>query len=229
MLQPTRTKFRKAHKGRIHGLATSGATLAFGQYGLKALEPERVTARQIEAARRALTRHMKRSGRVWIRVYPDVPVSKKPLEVRMGSGKGAPEFWVARVKPGRILFEIDGVPLAAGARGAGAGGRQAADQDALRRAHRGIDVEEPTMKPDDLRAMTIDQLDDEVLKLKKEQFNLRFQRATGQLENTSRVRQVRRDIARIKTIAAQKRPGQPRPQPKAASVKPKRAARSKAK
>jgi large subunit ribosomal protein L16 len=111
MLQPTRTKFRKAHKGRIHGLATSGATFAFGQYGLKAVEPERLTARQIEAARRALTRHMKRSGRVWIRVYPDVPVSKKPLEVRMGSGKGAPEFWVARVKPGRILFEIDGVPL----------------------------------------------------------------------------------------------------------------------
>ena len=111
MLQPTRTKFRKAHKGRIHGLATSGATLAFGQYGLKAVEPERVTARQIEAARRAITRHMKRQGRLWIRVFPDVPVSKKPLEVRMGSGKGAPEFWVARVKPGRILFEIDGVPV----------------------------------------------------------------------------------------------------------------------
>src|SRR6266481_367636 len=111
MLQPARTKFRKAHKGRIRGLATSGATLAFGQYGLKALEPERITARQIEAARRALTRHMKRSGRVWIRLYPDVPVSKKPLEVRMGSGKGAPEFWVARVKPGRVLFEIDGVPI----------------------------------------------------------------------------------------------------------------------
>jgi large subunit ribosomal protein L16 len=111
MLQPMRTKFRKAHKGRIHGLATSAASLAFGQYGLKALEPERVTARQIEAARRALTRHMKRSGRVWIRVFPDVPVSKKPLEVRMGSGKGAPELWVARVKPGRVLFEIDGVPL----------------------------------------------------------------------------------------------------------------------
>jgi large subunit ribosomal protein L16 len=111
MLQPMRTKFRKAHKGRIHGLATSGADLAFGQYGLKALEPERVTARQIEAARRALTRHMKRAGRVWIRIFPDVPVSKKPLEVRMGSGKGAPELWVARVKPGRVLFEIDGVPL----------------------------------------------------------------------------------------------------------------------
>jgi large subunit ribosomal protein L16 len=111
MLQPMRTKFRKAHKGRIKGAATSGATLSFGQFGLKAMEPDRVTARQIEAARRAMTRHMKRAGRVWIRVFPDVPVSKKPLEVRMGSGKGAPELWVARVKPGRIMFEIDGVPI----------------------------------------------------------------------------------------------------------------------
>src|ERR1700760_1573287 len=112
MLQPIRTKFRKAFKGRIHGIATSGNTLAFGQYGLKALEPERVTARQIEAARRALTRFMKRAGRVWIRVFPDVPVSKKPIEVRMGKGKGNPEVWVCRVKPGPILFEVDGVPVA---------------------------------------------------------------------------------------------------------------------
>ena len=112
MLQPIRTKFRKAHKGRIHGIASSAINLAFGQFGLKAMEPDRVTARQIEAARRALTRHMKRSGRVWIRMFPDVPVSKKPLEVRMGSGKGTPELWVARVKPGRIMFEIDGVPIA---------------------------------------------------------------------------------------------------------------------
>src|SRR5207253_10390455 len=112
MLQPIKTKFRKAHKGRIRGEATSGQTLAFGEYGLKALEPERVTARQIEAARRALTRHMKRAGRVWIRVYPDVPVSKKPLEVRMSSGKGAPELWVTRVKQGRILLEVDGVTVA---------------------------------------------------------------------------------------------------------------------
>jgi len=111
MLQPSRTKFRKAHKGRIKGVATSGTNLDFGQFGLKAMEPDRVTARQIEAARRALTRHMKRAGRVWIRIFPDVPVSKKPLEVRMGSGKGAPEYWVARIKPGRILFEIDGVPV----------------------------------------------------------------------------------------------------------------------
>src|SRR5580700_1750669 len=111
MLQPKKTKFRKAFKGRIRGVAKGGFELNFGQFGLKAMEPERVTARQIEAARRALTRHMKRAGRVWIRLFPDVPVSKKPLEVRMGSGKGAPEFWVARVKPGRVLFEVDGVPV----------------------------------------------------------------------------------------------------------------------
>ena len=111
MLQPKKTKFRKAFKGRMNGNAKGGTSLNFGSFGLKALEPERVTARQIEAARRALTRHMKRSGQVWIRVYPDVPVSKKPLEVRMGSGKGGIEFWVARVKPGRILFELDGVPV----------------------------------------------------------------------------------------------------------------------
>jgi large subunit ribosomal protein L16 len=112
MLQPSRTKFRKAHKGRIHGQATSGNALSFGQYGLKALEPDRVSARQIEAARRAMTRAMKRAGRVWIRVFPDVPVSKKPIEVRMGKGKGTPELWICRVKPGRVMFEIDGVPLA---------------------------------------------------------------------------------------------------------------------
>ena len=115
MLQPKKTKFRKAHKGRIHGNAKGGTDLAFGQYGLKSQEPERVTARQIEAARRAITREMKRAGRVWIRVFPDLPVSKKPTEVRMGKGKGSVEFWAARVKPGRILFELDGVagPLAA--------------------------------------------------------------------------------------------------------------------
>jgi large subunit ribosomal protein L16 len=109
MMQPKKTKFRRAHKGRIKGNTKAGAALNFGQYGLKALEPERVTARQIEAARRAITREMKRQGRVWIRIFPDVPVSKKPTEVRMGSGKGAPEFWAARVAPGRIMFEIDGV------------------------------------------------------------------------------------------------------------------------
>ena len=112
MLSPKRTKFRKQHKGRIHGVAKGGSELNFGSYGLKAVEPDRVTARQIEAARRAITRSMKRQGRVWIRIFPDVPVTKKPIEVRMGKGKGAPEFWAAKVKPGRIMFEVDGVPEA---------------------------------------------------------------------------------------------------------------------
>jgi large subunit ribosomal protein L16 len=111
MLSPKRTKFRKQFKGRIHGEAKGGTALNFGEYGLKAVEPERVTARQIEAARRAMTRHMKRQGRVWIRIFPDVPVTQKPTEVRMGKGKGSVEYWAAKVKPGRIMFEIDGVPL----------------------------------------------------------------------------------------------------------------------
>ena len=111
MLQPKKTKFRKMHKGRISGNAKGGFVLNFGSYGLKSLEPSRVTARQIEAARRAMTRHMKRAGRVWIRIFPDVPVSKKPTEVRMGKGKGSVEFWAAKVKPGRMMFEIDGVPV----------------------------------------------------------------------------------------------------------------------
>ena len=111
MLSPKKFKHRKQHKGRIHGNAKGGSTLAFGAYGLKALTPDRVTSRQIEAARRAITRHMKRQGKVWIRIFPDVPVTAKPLEVRQGKGKGSPEYWAARVKPGRIMFEIDGVPL----------------------------------------------------------------------------------------------------------------------
>ena len=109
MLQPKRTKFRKAFKGRIRNVTKGGAELNFGQFGLKAMEPERITARQIEAARRAMTRHMKRAGRVWIRIFPDVPVSKKPTEVRMGKGKGAIDYWACRVKPGRVMFELDGV------------------------------------------------------------------------------------------------------------------------
>ncbi len=111
MLQPKRSKYRKQHKGRVHGLAKGGTTLTFGAYGMKAVTPGRITARQIEAARRAITRHMKRAGKVWIRVFPDVPVSTKPAEVRMGKGKGSPEYWMCRVKPGRIMFELDGVDV----------------------------------------------------------------------------------------------------------------------
>ena len=151
MLQPKKTKYRKAHKGRIKGVATSATTLNYGTYGLKALEAERVTARQIEAARVAMTRFMKRAGRVWVRIFPDVPVSKKPTEVRMGKGKGSPEYWACRVKPGKILFEVDGVS-------------QAIATEA----------------------------------------NLRFQKSSGQLENTSRIFKVRKLIARIKTIMKEK-------------------------
>ncbi len=111
MLQPKRTKYRKAHKGRIHGNAKGGTALNFGAYGLKATSPGRISARQIEAARRTITRHMKRVGKLWIRVFPDVPVSSKPAEVRQGKGKGSPEWWAARVKPGRVLFELEGVPM----------------------------------------------------------------------------------------------------------------------
>lgn len=110
MLQPKKTKFRKAHKGRIHGNAKGGTDLNFGSFGLKAMTPDRITSRQIEAARRTMTRHLKRQGKLWIRIFPDVPVSKKPLEVRQGKGKGSVEYWAARVKPGRIMFELDGVP-----------------------------------------------------------------------------------------------------------------------
>ena len=110
MLSPKRTKFRKAHKGRVKGMAKGGTSLNFGSYGLKAVAPARITARQIEAARRAITRHIRRQGRVWIRVFPDVPVSSKPAEVRMGKGKGSPEYWMCRIHPGRVMFELDGVP-----------------------------------------------------------------------------------------------------------------------
>src|SRR3982074_2209192 len=175
MLQPKRTKYRKAFKGRISGAAKGGFNLDFGAYGLKAMEPDRPTARQIEAARRAITRHMKRAGRVWIRVFPDVPVSKKPAEVRMGSGKGAPEFWAARVKPGRVLFELDGVTATVA-------------KEALALAAAKLPIK------------TQDQLKEELGNLRKEAFNLRFQKAGGQLGKTGRVRQVRRDIARIKTV-----------------------------
>ena len=185
MLQPKRTKYRKAHKGRIHGNAKGGTALNFGTYGLKAMEPERLTARQIEAARRAITRAMKRTGRVWIRIFPDVPVSAKPAEVRMGSGKGSPEFWVCRVAPGRIMFEIDGVPADAGARGADAGRGEAADPDAVHRPDRRRVMAD---KATDVRAKTPDELSTMLLDLRKEQFNLRFQRATGQQEGVGRVK-----------------------------------------
>ena len=207
MLQPKRTKFRKAFKGRIHGNAKGGTELNFGAFGLKAMEPERITARQIEAARRAITRHIKRAGRLWIRIFPDVPVSSKPAEVRMGSGKGSPEFWVARVKPGRILFELDGVPGSL----AKTAFERAAEKLPIKTKvvarlgetpGRGGKVRWPRSTIS--RSKTDDQLQQQLGELKREQFNLRFQSATNQLEKPSRVREVRRTIARIKTLQSQR-------------------------
>jgi large subunit ribosomal protein L16 len=205
MLQPKKTKFRKAFKGRIHGAAKGGFSLNFGSYGLKTLEPERITARQIEAARRAITRQMKRQGRVWIRVFPDLPVTGKPAEVRMGKGKGAVDHWAARCHPGRILFEIDGVPddIAREALRLGAA-KLPVRTKVVTRLDAGVAHTEMT-KIADLRSQTVDQLSDELLKLKKEQFNLRFQAATGQMEKTHRVSEVRKDIARISTLLREKR------------------------
>ena len=202
MLQPKRTKYRKQFKGRIKGVAKGGFDLAFGEFGLKAQEPNRVNAREIEAARRAITRYMKRAGRVWIRVFPDVPVTAKPTEVRMGKGKGSVEYWACKVKPGRMMFEIDGVSeeIAREALRLGAAKLSVKTRFVQRIAEAG---KEP-MKAADVRALSADQLKEELAKLKKEQFNLRFQKATGQLEKTSRITEVRKDIARIKTIARQK-------------------------
>eukprot|EP01031_Cornospumella_fuschlensis_P009751 gene9751-11964_t len=162
MLQPKRTKYRKQFKGRIKGVAKGGSDLAFGEFGLKAQEPNRVNAREIEAARRAITRHMKRAGRVWIRVFPDVPVTKKPTEVRMGKGKGSVEYWACKVKPGRMMFEIDGVS-------------EELAREALRLGAAKLSVKTRFVQ----RIADADQLNEELAKLKKEQFNLRFQKATG--------------------------------------------------
>ena len=202
MLQPKRTKFRKAFKGRIHGNAKGGTELNFGAFGLKAMEPERITARQIEAARRAITRHIRRQGRLWIRIFPDVPVSSKPAEVRMGSGKGSPEFWVARVKPGRILFELDGVPghLAKVAFERAAEKLPIKVKVVARLGETLVEKDKAMAVIDDLKVKTDDQLQQQLIDLKREQFNLRFQAATNQLEKPSRVREVRRTIARIKTL-----------------------------
>lgn len=205
MLQPKRTKFRKQFKGRISGVAKGGTDLNFGQFGLKAQEPERVTARQIEAARRAITRAMKRAGRVWIRIFPDVPVSKKPTEVRMGKGKGSPEFWAAKVKPGRIMFGSTACRRISPARRSVSAPPSCRSRPVSSNASPSKEGDmKATQRLSDLKVMSTDQLQDELLKLKKEQFNLRFQRATGQLENTARVTEVRKDIARVKTLQRSK-------------------------
>ena len=221
MLSPKRTKFRKQFKGRINGAAKAGTSLNFGAFGLKAMEPERLNAREIEAARRAITRQMKRAGRVWIRIFPDVPVSKKPAEVRMGSGKGAPEFWVAKVKPHPVRDRRRRPQDRQGSDASGPG--ETVDRDEVRHAYRPVRNRKmakkaPAKKPakkttaakassktEDFRIKNADELNTQLSNLKKEQFNLRFQRANGQVENTGRIRVLRRDIARIQTVLTEQR------------------------
>ena len=192
MLQPTRTKYRKAHKGRIHGNASRCNYLNYGAYGLKAMQPDRVISKQIEAARVALTRHMKRQGRVWTRIFPNIPVSKKPTEVRMGKGKGSPEFWACRVKPGRILFEVDGVT-------------QEVAKEALYKASAKLPIKTKfikriQMKQKEIKKMTISQATKDIDKLKKDLFNFRFQVANGQLKSSSKINDTKKNIARLKTL-----------------------------
>ncbi len=203
MMQPKRTKFRKQFKGKISGSAQRGNTVAFGEYGLKATDRCRMTAREIEAARRAISRYVKRGGRIWIRVFPDVPITQKPLEVRMGSGKGNVEYWVARVLPGKVLFEIEGMSEEI-AREAfpwlPRSSRCRPRSSSARSGHEGA-----YMKAKDLRAKAAKDLGEELLKLRREQFNLRMARATGQAAKPDQFAKVRKNIARVKTVLAQSR------------------------
>ena len=200
MLQPNRRKYRKEQKGRNTGIATRGNKVSFGEYGLKAIGRGRLTARQIESARRAMTRHIKRGGRIWIRIFPDKPISKKPAEVRMGNGKGNPEYWVAEIQPGKVLYEMDGVD-------------EVLAREAFRLAAAKLPIEttfvtrlvgESEMKAIDLRAKGAAELQEELVALLKEQFSLRMQLATQQLANSAQLGRVRRDIARVRTVMREK-------------------------
>ena len=196
MLQPTRTKFRKAHKGRIHGNASRCNLMNYGAFGLKAIQPERIISRQIEAARVALTRHMKRQGRVWTRMFPNIPVSKKPTEVRMGKGKGSPEYWACRVKPGRILFEVDGVSEEIA--------REALYKASAKLPIRCKFIKRIQMKKSDIKKLTKDQAMKDIEKFKKDLFNFRFQKINGQIKSPSKISETKKNIARLKTLIVRK-------------------------
>ena len=199
MLQPARTKYRKQQKGRNRGIATRGNKVSFGEFGLKATARGRITARQIEAARRAMTRHIKRGGRIWIRIFPDQPISQKPAEVRMGNGKGNPEYFIAQIRPGTVLYEMDGVDEIMA--------REAFALAAAKLPLRTTFVQRMMggdMKPSELRAKDKAQLDQELQELLKAQFSLRMRKATQQLSNSSQIKRVRRDIARVRTILREK-------------------------
>ena len=197
MLLPKRVKYRRVHRGRMTGKAMRGNTVSQGDFGIVALEPSWITSNQIEAARIAMTRYIKRGGKVWIKIFPDKPVTEKPAETRMGSGKGSPEYWVAVVKPGRVLFEIADVS-------------EETAREALRLAAHKLPVkckfvkregvEEASMKANELRDMSAAELTKKLAELKEELFNLRFQHAINQLENPGRIETVKKDIARVKTV-----------------------------
>ena len=189
MLLPKRVKYRRVHRGRLTGKAYRGNTVSNGDFGLQALEPAWITSNQIEAARIAMTRYIKRGGQVWIKIFPDKPITEKPAETRMGSGKGSPEYWVAVVKPGRVMFEIAGVP-------------EETAREAMRLAMHKLPIKCKFVKKEaaEVRDMTTLELDNKLADLKKELFALRFQHAVNQLDNPTRLKAVKKDIARIKTI-----------------------------
>jgi large subunit ribosomal protein L16 len=193
MLQPARRKYRKEQKGRNTGIATRGNTVAFGDFGLKSTDRGRLTARQIESARRAISRHVKRGGRIWIRIFPDKPISQKPAEVRMGNGKGNPEYYVAEIQPGKVLYEIVGVP-------------EELAREAFRLAAAKLPLRTTFVSRliGQLRQKDVAGLETEVKELQKAHFNMRMQKATQQLTNTAQMKVTRRAIARAKTILAQK-------------------------
>jgi large subunit ribosomal protein L16 len=199
MLAPKRIKFRKTFKGRTRGIATRGNTVAFGEFGLMSLDPGWITNRQIEASRVAMTREMKRGGKVWIRIFPDKPITKKPAETRMGKGKGNPEGWVAVVKPGRMMFEVEGIsePLARKALALAAAKLPVKTRFVARQ-------EGCAMETSELREMSVDDLRGKLGELVEEQFRLRFRSATESIGNPMRFRALRRDIARIKTVLRQR-------------------------
>ena len=202
MLMPKKVKYRKQQRGRMtrQGVARRRRS-SFGEYGLKALEPCWMTDRQIEAARVAMTRFIKRGGKIWVRVFPDKPITKKPQETRMGKGKGAPEGWVAVIKPGRILFEMEGVHGDRSQARDGAGGGEAADQDEVRDALR---AGEGVMKAVELRDLDSDTLEAKVRELDDQLFRMRIQKSMGQLEAPGKIRNVRRELARVKTVLREK-------------------------
>ena len=187
MLLPKRVKYRRVHRGRMKGKATRGNTVTYGEFGLVATEPSWITSNQIEAARIAMTRHTKRGGKVWIKIFPDKPVTEKPAETRMGSGKGSPEYWVAVVKPGRVMFEIAGVS-------------EEVAREALRLASHKLPVKCKIVKANEIRKLSGAELETKLMDLKKDLFNLRLQHATNQLDNPIRIAEVKKDIARVKTI-----------------------------